>query len=61
MLLMLPLLQAKASLAYCAAFEAEAEEDAYDLLAAAEEGEDEGQEHPSRRMQVGAFGGVVVA
>lgn len=49
------LLQAKASLAYCAAFEAEAEEDEYDLLAAAEGRRDGEDGHPSRGMQVGGI------
>ena len=47
--------QAKASLQYCAAFEAEPEEDEYDLLAAGEEGMTQQQEQQhNRNMQVWA-------
>jgi hypothetical protein len=51
LLLLLLCAQAKASLQYCAAFEAEPEEDAFDLLAAGDECATEGGQ-PSRRMQV---------
>jgi hypothetical protein len=48
----LPLSQAKASLQYCAAFEAEDEEDAFDLVAAGEGQQEASAQRLQKNMQV---------
>lgn len=54
----LPLDQAKASLQYCAAFEAEDEEDAFDLVAAGDGEQEASAELLQKNMQVGVISGL---
>jgi hypothetical protein len=47
--------QVKASLQYCAAFEAEEEEDAFDLVAAGDVEQEATAQRPQKNMQVGVI------